>query len=216
MIAKLTGLIDKIATDHLILDVNGVGYFVFASSTTLRKIGTKGDKISLMIETHVREDHIHLYGFADATEQEWFQILCRVQGVGTKVGLAILSVASPKDLMLSIAAGDKAIVKQADGVGPKLATRIVTELKDKVSNMSFDAGGAAVAGSSSKATGTADISAAEAGSKAHLDAVSALVNLGYMQGDAYRAVHEVANELGDNKNDLSALIRESLKKLSAG
>ncbi len=211
MIAKLKGIIDHIDLNYLILDVNGVGYYVFASSQTLRKIGRVGDVASLLIETHVREDHIHLYGFADAQEKEWFKILCGVQGVGTKVGLAILSVATPKDLILGIASGDKNIVKQADGVGPKLATRIITELKDKVGNMSLEATSVTLP------TGTANtekVAVVDDGDMILHDAISALVNLGYQQSDAYKAVNDVRKEV--DGADLSTLITHSLKKLSAG
>lgn len=211
MIAKLKGVIDHIDLNYLILDVNGVGYSIFASSQTLRKIGRAGDSISLLIETHVREDHIHLYGFADAQEKEWFQILGRVQGVGTKVALAILSVATPKDLILGIASGDKSIVKQADGVGPKLATRIITELKDKVGNMSLEA--TSVSLPSSGVANTDAIARASDDDLMLHDAISALVNLGYQQSDAYRAVNDARKE--NAATDLSALITQSLKKLSA-
>jgi len=173
MIGKLTGIIDNIKGNQLLLDVNGVGYIVFASGRTLSKIGTKGDTCSVLIETNVREDHIHLYGFADAIEQEWFMILTKVQGVGAKVGLAILSVASPNDLSLAIAAQDKAVFTQADGVGPKLGTRIVTELKDKVGKI--DLSPAAQSPSSNTPVSNDD--------NTH-EALSALVNLGYGRSEA--------------------------------
>ena len=212
MIAKLKGLIDHIDLNNLILDVNGVGYAVFASSHTLRKIGRVGDAVSLLIETHVREDHINLYGFADTQEKEWFQILCRVQGVGTKVALAILSVATPKDLILGIASGDKNIVKQADGVGPKLATRIITELKDKVGSMSLEATNVSLAtGGVANSDPIAPIADDD---RVLQDAISALVNLGYQQSDAYKVINDVRRE--DETQDLSSLITQSLKKLSTG
>ena len=135
MIGKLSGIIDSFKDNHVILDVNGVGYLVFASNRTLARIGSKGDPASLLIDTHVREDHIHLYGFADVAEQEWFRLLTSVQGVGAKVGLAILAVCPPEKLALIIASGDKAAITQADGVGPKLGVRILTELKDKAGKM---------------------------------------------------------------------------------
>ena len=135
MIGKLSGTIDSFKGNHVILDVNGVGYLVFASNRTLARIGSKGDPASLLIDTHVREDHIHLYGFADSAEQEWFRLLTSVQGVGAKVGLAILAVCPPEKLALIIASGDKAAITQADGVGPKLGVRILTELKDKAGKM---------------------------------------------------------------------------------
>jgi len=203
MIGKLTGTIDVIKSNQLLLDVGGVGYIVFASGRTLSKIGTQGDTCSVLIETHVREDHFHLYGFADAIEQEWFNILTKVQGVGAKVGLAILSVASPNDLSLAIAAQDKAVFTQADGVGPKLGTRIVTELKDKV--------------------GTIDLSPTAQSSSANVnisnddnthEALSALVNLGYGRSEAMIAISRAKSNIGDGA-DLGALIKQGLKELSA-
>lgn len=215
MIAKLTGTIDKILDNAFIIDVNGVGYLVYASSTTLRKIGGKGANVSIMIETHVREDHIHLYGFADAQEKEWFQILCTVQGVGTKVALAILSINEPSDLIMSIAAGDKAVVQQADGVGPKLATRIITELKEKAAKMSL--GGPSPSGAQGGAAlgNGGDVSAQIGGHGMAQDAVSALVNLGYGQTEAFKAIREILSN--DNApSDVGTLIREGLKALSGG
>ena len=137
MISKLTGKIDSFADNHLILDVQGVGYQIFASARTLSRIGQVGDGASLLIDTHVREDHIHLYGFADAAEQRWFRLLTSVQGVGAKVGMAILGACPPDKLALAIASQDKALLTQADGVGPKLAVRILTELKDKAAKISL-------------------------------------------------------------------------------
>ena len=131
MIAKLKGIIDTIGEDYCIVDVGGVGYLVFASSKTLGRLG-KGTAASLLIETVVREDSITLYGFADAWEKEWFNTLTRVQGVGAKVCLSILSVLSPGQLAQAVSAQDKASFTRASGVGPKLAARIVTELKDKI------------------------------------------------------------------------------------
>jgi len=203
MIGKLTGIIDNIKGNQLLLDVNGVGYIVFASGRTLSKIGTKGDTCSVLIETNVREDHIHLYGFADAIEQEWFMILTKVQGVGAKVGLAILSVASPNDLSLAIAAQDKAVFTQADGVGPKLGTRIVTELKDKVGKI--DLSPAAQSPSSNTPVSNDD--------NTH-EALSALVNLGYGRSEAMIAISRAKSNMGEDV-DLGALIKQGLKELSA-
>lgn len=204
MIGKLTGIIDNIKGNQLLLDVNGVGYIVFASGRTLSKIGTKGDTCSVLIETNVREDHIHLYGFADAIEQEWFMILTKVQGVGAKVGLAILSVASPNDLALAIAAQDKAVFTQADGVGPKLGTRIITELKDKVGNIDLSPT------PQSPSMNTANISNND---NAH-EALSALVNLGYGRSEAMIAISRAKAAMDDDA-DLGALIKQGLKELSA-
>jgi len=205
MIGKLTGVIDVIKSNQLLLDVNGVGYIVFASGRTLSKIGTRGDTCSVLIETHVREDHFHLYGFADAIEQEWFNILTKVQGVGAKVGLAILSVASPNDLSLAIAAQDKAVFTQADGVGPKLGTRIVTELKDKVGNIDLSP-------TSLGAPSHANISNGD-NDNTH-EALSALVNLGYGRSEAMIAINRAQKNMDDNA-DLGALIKQGLKELSA-
>ncbi len=207
MIGKLTGIIDSFSTDHVILDVNGVGYLVFASNRTLTRIGQKGDPTTLLIDTHVREDHIHLYGFADAAEQNWFRLLTSVQGVGAKVGLAILATCPPEKLGIAIAAQDKAAVQAADGVGPKLATRIITELKDKAANMDL-APVAQVSKSFKPITGAAE----QAVSSIDQDAVSALINLGYARSDAYTAVMRAKGQANDNLQDL---IRLALKELSA-
>lgn len=207
MIGKLTGVIDVVKDNQLLLDVNGVGYIVFASGRTLSKIGTKGDTCSVLIETHVREDHIHLYGFADSVEQTWFNILTKVQGVGAKVGLAILSVASPNDLSLAIAAQDKAVFTQADGVGPKLGTRIVTELKDKVGNMDLSPTSQSVTSVQTTSTATSN------DDNTH-EALSALVNLGYGRSEAMIAISRAKVSLGED-NDLGALIKQGLKELSA-
>ncbi len=131
MIARLKGIVEELGDDWLIVDVSGVGYHVFASSRTLGSM-VVGDAVTVVIETHVREDHIHLYGFADTTERDWFKLLTTVQGVGAKVGLGIQSALSPDEISQAIAAQDKATITRAPGVGPKLAARIVSELKDKV------------------------------------------------------------------------------------
>lgn len=215
MIGKLSGIIDTISSNYLILDVQGVGYVVNASSRTLARIGQSGDVASLLIETLVREDAITLYGFADASEQEWFKLLTSVQGVGAKAGLAILAVCSPAQLMTAIMAQDKAALTQADGVGPKLATRILTELKDKAGKI--DLGPAA--GAKGAAVNYSDIAADDgtaqagsAGSSHDGDAVSALVNLGYSRSDAFTAVSKAKAKANDNLQDL---IRLALKELSA-
>ncbi len=132
MIAKLTGLIDSTDGEGAVLDVGGVGYLVFCSARTLARLPARGMPASLLIETHVREDHIHLYGFADAGERDWFRLLTTVQGVGARLALAVLSVLGPDDLARAIAAADRASLARAPGVGPKLAGRIAAELKDKV------------------------------------------------------------------------------------
>lgn len=139
MFAKLTGVIDTKMNDGLIMDVHGVGYLVYLSGRSLAAIGGVGDAASLLIETHVREDHIHLYGFATRDELQWFRLLLTVQGVGARSALAILSVCDAARLPMMVASGDVAAFRRADGVGPKLATRIVTELKDKVQSMILSA-----------------------------------------------------------------------------
>src|SRR6478672_3133755 len=137
MIAKLTGLIDSTTGEGAVLDVNGVGYLVFCSPRTLARLPAKGAPASLLIETHVREDHIHLYGFADLPERDWFRLLTTVQGVGAKLALAVLGVLGPDDLAHAIAAGDKASLSRPPGVGPKLAGRIAAELKDKAGSIAI-------------------------------------------------------------------------------
>ncbi len=206
MIGKLSGIIDSFADKHLILDVQGVGYVVNASSRTLANVGGKGEAASLLIETQVREDAITLYGFASEAEQAWFRLLTSVQGVGAKAGLAILTVCPPERLAIVIAAQDKAGLTQADGVGPKLATRILTELKDKAAGLDLGTSGF-VADSSAPA----NQSALTENSGVDQDAVSALMNLGYGRADAYSAVMKAKAEANDN---LQTLIRLALKELS--
>ena len=200
MIAKLRGRLDSVGDDWLVVDVGGVGYLVFASARTLSAAPPMGGDLDLFIETHVREDHIHLYGFASGRERDLFRLLLTVQGVGAKVALAILSILEPDALETAIAAQDKAAIAQASGVGPKLAGRIVNELKDKVA-------AAALAGAARPAL------AAVAGGDRAGDAVSALVNLGYRPSEAHGAVATAANDLGPDA-DVAALIRAGLKELA--
>ncbi|HKW52321.1 MAG TPA: Holliday junction branch migration protein RuvA [Stellaceae bacterium] len=199
MIAMLQGIVEQRGGDSLVLDVNGVGYLVFASARTLGRVPARGEPLRLLIETHVREDHIHLYGFADEAERSWFRLLTTVQGVGARLGLAILSVLAPDALATAILAQDRAALSRADGVGQKLATRIASELKDKVGGIAL---GPAVA---------ASVGAPEGAAAA--DAVSALVNLGYSRIDAFGAVTEAAKRLGDAAK-IDALIRAGLQELS--
>lgn len=209
MIAKLKGLIDSLGDDWAVVDCNGVGYLVACSTKTLARLEA-GTAATLFVETQVREDAISLFGFLEAGERDWFRLLTTVQGVGAKVALAILSVASPEQLLQIIAAQDKAGLTRANGVGPKLAVRILTELKDKAGKIAlggFNAGGV-----------NAALSAAAplpAGSGRMEDAVSALVNLGYKRLEAFQAVGETARELGDEA-DSSTLIRAALKRLGKG
>jgi Holliday junction DNA helicase RuvA len=203
MIAKLTGILDHIGPEGAVIDVGGVGYLVFGSNRTLGQLPPPGGAASLLIETHVREDHIHLYGFVDAAERDWFRLLTTVQGVGARLALAILSVVGPDELTLAIVSQDRATLARADGVGPKLAARIVNELKDKV-------GGLALAATNSAAPAPPGIDAGPTG-----DAVSALVNLGYRRAEAFGAVTAAARRLGD-KITVDALIRAGLQELAQG
>ncbi len=214
MIAKLTGVIDSMAEQSVIVDVNGVGYLVYASGRTLSRIGTRGTNVSLLIETIVREDAFVLYGFADASEKEWFQILCTVQGVGAKVALAILSAVTPEQLPMVIAAQDKAALRRADGVGDKLAVRIVTELKDKAGKMALGAAATSQAAAAGKPGKGGKAPLVELPKSVSNDAVSALINLGYGRAEAFGAVATVMRDRGDDA-PLSDVIRESLKELSA-
>jgi len=205
MIAKLKGHVDELGEDWVVIDVNGVGYLVFCSGKTLARLPKVGEATSLLIETHVREDHIHLYGFADAGERDWFKLLTTVQGVGAKVGLAILSALSAEDIVHAIAAQDKKALTRANGVGPKVATRILTELKDK-------AGGIVLSSTSSSEGGTSAPASGGFGG-APAEAASALVNLGYGRSDALAAVSKANKNLG-GQGGLDDLIREALKELS--
>ncbi|MEW5728620.1 MAG: Holliday junction branch migration protein RuvA [Pseudomonadota bacterium] len=204
MIARLKGLIDSLGDDFAIVDVNGVGYLVSCSARTLARL-QRGTAAALHVETQVREDAINLFGFLDEGEREWFRLLTTVQGVGAKVALAILSVASPEQLLQTIAAQDKAMLTRASGVGPKLAVRILTELKDKAGRIAL--GGFAPAQASAPAA--APVSAVGGVLE---DAVSALVNLGYRRLEAFEAAGKAARELPEG-TDASTLIRAALKLL---
>ena len=203
MIGRLKGVIDELGDDWALIDVNGVGYQIFCSSCTLSRFAV-GESVVVEIETHVREDHIHLYGFADSRERDWFKLLTMVQGVGNKVGLAILGVLGPDELMQAVAVADKAAVSRASGVGSKLATRIVSELKDKVGAMALGA----VAKSQAAALAEPDQSSTGAVS----EAASALVNLGYSPLEALRAASRVSANLGDGAG-VEDLIRHGLREL---
>lgn len=205
MIAKLRGLLDSQGDDWAVIDVGGVGYLVFCSGRTLSRLPAAGEAVALAVETHVREDHIHLYGFLDAGERAWFRLLLTVQGVGSKVALSVLSVLSPDQLAASIAAQDKRELTRAGGVGPKLAQRIVLELKDKAAGVAVSAGFA-------PAAATAAQTFAPAGGAIE-DAVSALVNLGYRRIEAFAAVSGAARALGENAR-VAELIRSGLKDLA--
>ena len=201
MIAKLAGVVDQIGPEGAVIDVGGVGYLAFCSTRTTNRLPAAGSPASLLIETHVREDYIHLYGFIDAAERDWFRRLTTVQGVGARLALAILSAVAPEQLGLAILAQDKAALTRADGVGARLAARIVNELRDKV--------GATVAATTPVTT----MPAADADAGPTADAVSALVNLGYRRTEAYGAVATAARRLGSSA-DAGALIRAGLQELA--
>ena len=203
MIGKLKGAVDSVEEESLILDVNGVGYLVSASARTLRALPAAGEPTVLLIETHVREDAIRLYGFLTAAERDWFRLLQSVQGVGAKVALGILGALSAEALSAAIARQDKAMMARAPGVGPKLAARLVLELKDKA-----------------PALAVADFAHMESGleraprlAKAAEDAVLALVGLGYGQPQAAAAVARISAKLGPQA-ETAALIRAGLKELA--
>lgn len=202
MIGKLKGVVDEIAEDHAILDVHGVGYLVHCSGRTLSALAGVGEAATLLIETHVREDQIRLFGFAGAAERDWFRLLQGVQGIGTKTALAVLSTLSAQELAQAVALGDKATVARAPGVGPRVATRIVTELKDKMPG--FAAEPLAV---------RPGLAAAPATGGAAADAASALVNLGYGAPQANAAVAAALRGAGEEAKT-ETLIRLALKELA--
>lgn len=199
MIAKLKGRLDSTGTDHAIIDVGGVGYLVGASSRTLAALGPVGEAVTVHTEMLVSEDSIRLVGFARGEERDWFRLLIGVQGVGSRVALAILSALEPLELHRAVASGDKAMVARANGVGPKLALRIVNELKDKIG----------VAPGASGAIGGGIAPAMGGGHSA--DAISALQNLGFRPAEAGSAVAAAEEELGDSAS-LDALVRLALRK----
>jgi Holliday junction DNA helicase RuvA len=195
MIARLHGTLLETAADHAILDVNGVGYLVHASSRTLDALGPVGGDITLLTELQVREDAWTLFGFGSAGERETFRVLTSVQGVGGRVALAILSTLSPDELSRAVANEDKAMIGRANGVGPKLAARIANELQGKLGAPGL----AGAAGAPTPRGGTA------------ADAVSALGNLGFKPAEASSAVNAAADELGPDAT-LDALVRLALRK----
>jgi Holliday junction DNA helicase RuvA len=203
VIAKLSGVLDSVEADACVVDVGGVGYLAYCSGRTLGRLPAPGQPVSLAVITHVREDHIHLYGFLDAAERDWFRLLTTVQGVGSRVALAIQSALGTAELAAAIALQDKTALARADGVGPKLAARITNELKDKVGGLQpmvpLDGGrGAAPA----TLGGAAE------------DAVSALVNLGYRRIDAFGAVTGAQRRLGADAS-IETLIRAGLAELAS-
>jgi Holliday junction DNA helicase RuvA len=193
MFGKLTGIVEKNDFNTIILDVQGVGYLINCLSSTIDKLNN-GDKISLSIETIVREDSIKLYGFLNKNDKFWFNRITTVQGVGFKVALAILNTLSVEELNYSILSGDKAMISRADGVGPKLASRIILELKDKISDLSVD---------------NNNIDNNQNSSKDINDAISALTNLGYQKAKVYQIVRSI-----EKYDDINDLIKQSLKLLT--
>jgi holliday junction DNA helicase RuvA len=202
VIAKLKGVVESVDEGGAVIDVNGVGYLVSASSRTLRDL-VVGQPATVLVETIVREDAIALYGFLDTAERDWFRILTTVQGVGAKVGLSILSTLSPDEIARAIAAGDKASLSRPAGVGPKLAARLATELKDKAAAFG-------VAPAPSRAAASA---APAAPGSVNEDAVSALVNLQYRRVEAFGAVARVTQRLGEGA-PLDQVIRAALQELA--
>jgi Holliday junction DNA helicase RuvA len=195
MIAHLKGRLAATGADHAVIDVNGVGYLVAASARTLDALGAIDNLVTVHTEMLVSEDSIRLMGFASAGERDWFKLLTSVQGVGAKVALAILSTLSPDEVQTAVARADSAMIARANGVGPKLAQRIVNELKDKAGGIALGGGTAAPAGSAAQ------------------DAVSALLNLGFRPAEAASAVSAASDELGAGAT-LDALVRLALRKAS--
>lgn len=202
MIASLTGTLVHLGTNDLVIRTSGVGYQVQASSRCLARLGQEGDDVTILIDTQIKDDRIILTGFADAAVKDTYALLQTVQGVGAKAALSILSALSPDDVILAISACDKAMITRADGVGPKLAQRIVNELADKAAG--FNLGAGTQLASSTPATSQNTNAAIN-------DAVSALVNLGYGRGEAHAAVVLVAAET--KQDSVEALLPAALKEL---
>jgi Holliday junction DNA helicase RuvA len=204
MIGKLKGVIDSYGEDFVIVDVGGVGYVAHCSARTLQALPGVGEPVTLSIETHVREDQIRLFGFLSDAEREWFRLLQTVQGVGTRVALSVLGTLKPGDLASAIAMRDKAAVARAPGVGPKVAERIVTELKDKApAYTAIDPATVRLAGSIEDKRAPQPVA----------DAVSALVNLGYGEPQALAAIAAASRSAGEAA-DVAKLIRLGLKELA--
>ncbi|MGC6535711.1 MAG: Holliday junction branch migration protein RuvA [Parvibaculales bacterium] len=198
MIGRLRGRVDGRGDRYVLIDVGGVGYLVEGSARMLDNLPGEGEAVSLAIETYVREDQLRLFGFASEDDRSWFRLLMSVQGVGAKVALAIQGVLSAAELTQAVAAEDKAMVARAPGVGPKVAQRIVQELKDKVPEAQFTASVSAEAGGSGQALN---------------EAMSALTNLGYQRAQANAALMAARQKLGDEADSVEALIKQALKEL---
>ena len=205
MIAQLRGSFVQNGGQQTILDVHGVGYAVHVSGRTEGQLGTMGGEVTLLTEMQVREDSMTLFGFLDVAERDAFRLLITVQGVGTKAAMAILSVLTPVDLTNAIMSGDKAMVARADGVGPKIAQRVINELGEKIGKMAPPDGALSIVNTSGKVGGAA---VGLIG-----DAVSALANLGYAQAEAYGAVMRVQNK--SPNDNLSDIIAAALREISA-
>jgi Holliday junction DNA helicase RuvA len=201
MIAKLAGVVEQIESDAAVIDVNGVGYLAFCSTRTIGRLPPLGLPARLLIETHVREDHIHLYGFIDAAERDWFRLLTTVQGVGARLALSVLSTVAPETLGLAILAQDKPALAQAEGVGPRLAARIVNELRDKISSPA------------SPASPVPPRSEPANGGGVTADAISVLENLGVGRTEALGAIAAAARRLGSEAG-ADLLIKAGLEELA--
>ncbi|MBE1237798.1 Holliday junction branch migration protein RuvA [Phaeovibrio sulfidiphilus] len=221
MIALLRGRIHALGEDWVVIDTGGssggVGYLVHCSGRTLQALGRAGDEARLLVETHVREDAINLFGFSTETERDWFRLLFTVQGIGAKVALSLLSVLTPDALGRSIASGDRASLSRAPGVGPKLAARLCTELKEKAAALVLAVPVSAPSGDDVAPRPQTDDAP---GAAARSDAVSALVNLGYPRMDAFDAVTRIAAALedadGDGEITANSLIQQALRELGKG
>ncbi len=198
MIALLTGRLAQVEADRCVIDVNGVGYLVQASTRTLAALPRPPEPARVLVETVVREDAILLYGFSDSAERDWFRLLTTVQGVGAKVALGILSGLSPRDLIAVIAAGDRSSLTRLQGVGPRLADRLLSELREKAGGMP---------------TGTGATLSPVAGGGTEADALAALAGLGFRRQEAAPAVTRVLDRLGTEAS-LDAVLRDSLKELA--
>jgi Holliday junction DNA helicase RuvA len=209
MIARLKGTIDELGPDWLVIDVSGVGYLVHCPARTINALPGQGMPAELHIETHVRESQISLYGFAELRERECFRLLTTVQGVGAKVALAILSTLSPDQLVEAIIAQDKAQLSRADGVGPRLAARLLTELKEIILTV---AGGLHIVSADRQTPAAAPVAGAAEPDGVTADAISALVNLGYGRAEAFGAVSRVRRAPGEG-GSLEALIPAALREL---
>ena len=200
MIGRLRGRIDGRGDGWVLIDVGGVGYIVEGSARMMDNLPSDSEAVSLAIETYVREDQLRLFGFASEEERSWFRLLMGVQGVGAKVALAIQGVLSADDLTQAVAAEDKAMVARAPGVGPKVAQRIVQELKDKIPEVQFIA--------------AAGHAVDDSGGKVLEEALSALTNLGYQRVQANQALMAARGKLGDEASSIEALIKQALKEMA--